>query len=100
MGPAENWGASEWYALRDKYLDPETEFAHLAKAKQTQQAQQQAVEPEPVPEKTDRQLAIDDVMATLQEIAAKPELSGAVMDAGGNLHPHLIQRWTGKERTS
>ena len=93
MGPAENWGASEWYALRDKYLDVETEFAHLANQQKAQQAQQRATQPEPVPDQTDRDKAIKDVQAAAAKVKENADIAPIVIDASGGINRSLIYRW-------
>ena len=94
MGPAENWGAAEWYALRDKYLDPETEFAHLVQKQESKP--KQASKPEP----TDYERATKDVMASMSEFKAKrPDLISIVFTEDGKLKRSLLKRWFNKEST-
>lgn len=98
MGPAENWGAAEWYALRDKYLDPETEFAHLQRVAKQKQAVKQAVEPEPAPEMPDRQKAINEVQAITAKMKEdKPLLAVHIFDDEGRIKQELLGRWFGKQ---
>ena len=94
MGTAENWGAAEWYALRDKYLDPEVEFDHLKReAKQTADIKK-AVEPEPAPEITDRNKAIDDVVKLTMTIKEKHEpLAIVIFDEEGKLYEKYYKHW-------
>lgn len=95
MGPAENWGASEWYALRDKYADPETEFAHLANQQKAQQAKEQAVKPEPVPEQTDRDKAIAEVQKQVDKVKQDAKISPLVLDENDLIYRTLIEQWFG-----
>ena len=92
MGPAENWGAAEWYALRNKYLDPEVEFAHL----KPQKAPEPVAEPvvEQPPEKTDRQKAIDDIVDTVTQLQKSHVIaSELVLTDEGRIREDLIKRW-------
>ena len=92
MGPAENWGAAEWYALRNKYLDPEVEFAHL----KPQKAPEPVAEPvaEQPPEKTDRQKAIDDIVDAVGSLQKSHVIaSELVLTDEGRIREDLINRW-------
>ena len=92
MGTAENWGAAEWYALRDKYLDPEVEFAHLKREAKLSEDIKKAVEPEPAPEVTDRDKAISDVVLLTNTIKEKHEPIAIVMfDEMGKLYEKVLQ---------
>ena len=92
LGPAENWGAAEWYAIRDKYLDPEVEFDHLKpKAKPEPVAEPVAEKP---PEKTDRQKAIDDAVDAVEELKKNHAVaSELVLTDEGRIREDLIKRW-------
>ena len=96
LGPAENWGAAEWYAIRDKYLDPEVEFAHLKPQKAPESVAEPVAEPvaEQPPEKTDRQKAIDDIVDAVGSLQKSHVVaSELVLTDEGRIREDLIKRW-------
>ena len=95
MGPAENWGAAEWYALRDKYLDPENEFAHLVNKEKPK------AKPTPQPQLTDLQRAYQDVANAVEKLKTeKPDLVPYVLTEDGMIRRDLLNYWFQTETKS